>query len=189
MNEKLSIVIPVYNKRSTVGRAIRSVLEQSVDEYIVYIVDDGSTDGSSEEILKFDDRRINFIQQENLGVSAARNRGVEAAGSGIVAFLDADDYWDPDLLKEMLRVRLKYPEAGLYAVGYRTHSPSGLCAEISIDPGARGNDQLVVDYIHRSYFGNFVHSSSVMIPCEVLAEVGGFPVGEKFGENARRRGT
>lgn len=183
MTEKLSVVIPLYNKEDTIARTIDSVLTQSMGEFTLYIIDDGSTDTSCVIVDDYVDDRLVLIRQKNQGVSAARNRGIELAESGLIAFLDADDFWDEGMLVEMLRLRGKYASAGLYAVGYRQIRPDGKYSTLSVDPGRGADDVLMDDYLSRSRFGNFVHSSSVMIPFEVLNGFGGFPVGEKFGED------
>lgn len=180
--EKLSIVIPLYNKERNIRRTIESVLSQTVSEWHLYVVNDGSSDAGPAIVEGFEDPRIHLIHQENAGVSVARNTGIEAAGGGLVAFLDADDFWDPKMLKEMLVLRKQFPEAGMYASGYRRIDEHGKGYSISIDPSG-GERQLVTDYIRRSAYGNFVHTSSVMLTYEVLNEIGGFPVGEKFNED------
>lgn len=180
---KLSVVIPLYNKESTIKRAVDSVLSQTRGAFNLIVVDDGSNDGGPDLVREVQDTRVRLVEQENAGVSAARNRGVAASGEGLIAFLDADDWWDPELLEELLRLRDKFPEAGLYAVGYRQILPNGRYSTIHVDTGANAEDILIDDYLSRTRGGNFVHSSSVMIPFERLKEVGGFPLGEKFGED------
>ena len=95
----ISVVIPLYNKEHQIAETLRSVLEQTFQDFEVVIVDDGSTDKSSEEALKIRDPRIRFVRQENAGVSAARNRGIEEARFDLIAFLDADDRWKPEYLQ------------------------------------------------------------------------------------------
>ena len=180
--EKLSIVIPLYNKERNIERTIDSVLRQTVADWTLYVVNDGSTDSGPAIVEAMEDHRIKLIHQENAGVSAARNTGIEAAGEGLVAFLDADDFWDPPMLEEMRALREQFPEAGMYATGYRRINEHGKGYSISVDPSG-GERQLVPDYIRRSAYGNFVHTSSVMLTYEALNAIGGFPVGEKFGED------
>lgn len=96
---KISVIIPLYNKRSTILRAVNSVLFQSHKNLELIIVDDGSNDGSLELLRTLSDWRIRIISQTNQGPGAARNRGARAAVSDFLAFLDADDEWLPDYLK------------------------------------------------------------------------------------------
>ena len=94
----ISAVIPAYNAEKYITRAIDSVLGQTrpVDEII--IVDDGSTDNTAEAIKRYGDK-IQYIYQENAGVSAARNTGIKAAATDWIAFLDADDEWLPERIQ------------------------------------------------------------------------------------------
>jgi len=98
---KVSALIPTYNRRSHVTRAIDSVLAQthSVDEIIV--VDDGSTDGTAQMIGARYGNRVRVVQQENAGVSSARRRAVLEAQSEWIAFLDSDDEWVPDRIRQL----------------------------------------------------------------------------------------
>ena len=97
----VSVIMPLYNKRPYVRRAIDSVCEQTFTDWECIIIDDGSTDGSVSEIPT-DDGRIRFFQQKNAGPAAARNRGIGEARGELVAFLDADDYYYPQKLQEEL---------------------------------------------------------------------------------------
>jgi glycosyltransferase involved in cell wall biosynthesis len=90
----VSIIMPLYNKRSYVKRAIESIQKQTFTHWELIIVNDGSTDDSSNEISR-NDSRIRLFQQENKGPSAARNRGVEMASGEYVTFIDADDWYYP----------------------------------------------------------------------------------------------
>ena len=94
----ISVVIPLYNKEKSIASTLRTVLNQTFSDYEIVIVNDGSTDGSVEEIEKVQDDRIRLVHQPNAGVSAARNRGIEEAKGELNAFLDADDEWKPDYL-------------------------------------------------------------------------------------------
>ena len=97
---RISVVIPSHNRRHTLERALQSICEQSspVDEII--LVDDGSTDDSRSMVAaRFP--QVEIIQQPNRGVSAARNRGIEAASGDWIALLDSDDYWLPQKIERV----------------------------------------------------------------------------------------
>ena len=96
----ISVIIPTYNTALLIERTIRSVLTQSHQDFEILLVDDCSTDDTLEVVQKIADARIRvFRQTENLGPAAARNRGLAEARGEYCAFLDGDDYWEPDFLK------------------------------------------------------------------------------------------
>lgn len=95
---KISVIIPVHNRASTITRAIKSVLNQVHPADEIIVVDDGSDDGTSEILVNFG-QVIKLIRQENRGVSAARNAGIRAAIGNWIAFLDSDDEWLPEKLQ------------------------------------------------------------------------------------------
>jgi glycosyltransferase involved in cell wall biosynthesis len=88
-----SVIIPVFNREILIKRAIKSVLDQSYSNFELIIVNDGSNDKTKESILSFTDQRIVYYEQENLGVSIARNNGAKIAKAPYLAFLDSDDEW------------------------------------------------------------------------------------------------
>ena len=90
-----SIIIPLYNKEDSVVSTVQSILHQSCADFEVIVVNDGSTDSSTERLAEISDKRIRLIDQDNGGVSRARNVGIENATSDYIAFLDADDQWHP----------------------------------------------------------------------------------------------
>lgn len=99
---KVSALIPTYNRRTQVTRAIESVLAQSVPVEEIIVVDDGSTDGSAEAIRSCYGSRVAIYRQENAGVSSARNRGIREAQGEWIAFLDSDDVWLPTKIERQL---------------------------------------------------------------------------------------
>ncbi len=106
--ERVTVVIPLYNKARTVQRALSSVLGQTVADFEVIVVDDGSTDGSGDVVRRCLDRRVRLVVQQNAGPGVARNKGLADARTGLVSFLDADDEWCPTFLEENLRTLETY---------------------------------------------------------------------------------
>jgi hypothetical protein len=102
MTPPVSVVIPTYNRKATVRRAIDSVLAQTRRPAEIIVVDDGSVDGTAEMLAQAYGGSIRLIPQENGGASRARNTGVAAATGDLVAFLDSDDVWDPGKLEAQL---------------------------------------------------------------------------------------
>ena len=110
-----SVVIPLYNKAHTIEQTLSSVLNQTFTEFEVVIVNDGSTDNGVQIISNFtNDPRICIIEQENQGVSAARNRGIAKSRYNYIAFLDGDDEWKPNFLLKIKEAIKKYPDASMY---------------------------------------------------------------------------
>ena len=106
---KISVVIPTYNRIALVERAIDSVLRQSIKPFDIIVVDDGSDDGTS-EMIKKKYRSINLVQQQNSGVSAARNNGIKHAKGDWIALLDSDDEWTEKKLENQANRLIKNPD-------------------------------------------------------------------------------
>ncbi len=106
---KISVVIPTFNRISLVARAIDSVLKQSLNPYEIIVVDDGSDDGTS-EMIQNKYKSIKLIQQQNNGVSAARNKGIKHAKGDWIGLLDSDDEWTEKKLENQADRLIKTPE-------------------------------------------------------------------------------
>lgn len=98
----VSVIIPVYNYDRYLAEAIESVLNQTYRRLEVIVVDDGSTDRSSEVAKGFADRGVRYCYQDQAGIGLARNAGVELAQGDFIAFLDADDRWPEEKLARQL---------------------------------------------------------------------------------------
>lgn len=110
---KVSVVIPSYNAMTYLPKTIESVLKQTFTDYEVLIVNDGSSDHIVEWASQITDLRVKLISQENQGVSAARNTGIAQAQGQYIAFLDADDLWEPTKLEKQLSCLEANPSVGL----------------------------------------------------------------------------
>jgi glycosyltransferase involved in cell wall biosynthesis len=115
---KISVVLSNYNGARFLREALESVIAQDYDDYEFIIVDDGSTDGSPALIQDFaaahPDRVRPLLEKENLGQAGGFNKGIAAARGGIVAFLDSDDLWMPDKLKNLAGLIAAHEPAGVY---------------------------------------------------------------------------
>src|SRR5215813_4962542 len=98
MSPTVSVIIPTYNRWPMVGEAIESVLAQSYRSWELIVVDDGSTDGSSERLTLYGSN-MRYVSRQRSGVAAARNHGIATATGQYVAFLDSDDLWMPRKLE------------------------------------------------------------------------------------------
>lgn len=110
MPPKVSVILPVYNGEKYIKDAIESVLRQTYQDYELIVVDDGSTDSSSEIAQQYD--CIVCLNEENQGVSTARNKGVSVSSGEYISFIDADDIWDKDKLLIQVRYMDDNPEIG-----------------------------------------------------------------------------
>jgi len=111
---KVSVIIPVYNGERFLAEAIESALNQDYPDFEIIAVDDGSTDRSPEILGSYPDLRV--IRQENRGVAAARNRGLESSGGDYIAFLDQDDLWLPEKLRRQAGFLQHHPAADMVVV-------------------------------------------------------------------------
>ncbi len=101
---KITVVVPIYNTAATLQRCVNSVLAQTFEDFELILINDGSKDNSDELCRKYaeNDSRIRYIFQENRGLSAVRNRGIDLSQSEYICFLDSDDYIDNGCLEFML---------------------------------------------------------------------------------------
>ena len=164
---KISVIIPTYNRKKTLARAIQSVINQSFSPFEILIIDDGSNDGT-EEWGKANFQNIKYIYQNNHGVSSARNIGIENAYGDWVAFLDWDDEWLPNKLYEQVKSIESNPKMKFFHTN-----------EIWIRNGVRVNQMKK----HKKYGGYIfekcldicrISPSSVLIQKEVFDNIGIF---------------
>src|SRR6185503_10895386 len=106
----VSVIIPVYNGARYLRAALESVFAQTYRPFEVIVVDDGSIDDSGVIAQSFPD--VSYMRQENQGVAAARNHGIEAARGDFFAFLDQDDLWTPEKLKLQIEYLLNHQDLG-----------------------------------------------------------------------------
>lgn len=109
-NEKVSIIIPVYNHAREIGPCLDSIFEQTYQNYEIIVVNDGSTDNFREAIAPYREN-IKLIEQENQGANAARNRGFKDSNGEMVIFCDADIVMYPDMIDAMVQTLNNRPKA------------------------------------------------------------------------------
>lgn len=181
----ISVVIPLYNKEKKIEYTLKSVFTQTFQNFEIVIVDDGSTDNSVEEVEKFTDSRIRLIHQTNAGVSAARNRGIEAASGELIAFLDADDVWMPEYLATQYGLYQKYPECSVYACNYEFRDSEGKVTPTIIRKlPFEGDDGILSNYFEVASCSHPpLCTSAVVVKKSAIQAIGGFPIGIKSGED------
>ena len=112
----VNIIIPAFNAARFLPFSLESVVSQTLDDWQILLMDDGSTDNTAEVVAPFLDRlgsKIRYIKQENRGLPAARNTAIRASTAEFLALLDADDVWLPCRLSESLKILVERPQVGL----------------------------------------------------------------------------
>lgn len=182
-----SVVVPLFNKEYSIERCIDSVLLQTYQSFEIIIVNDGSTDYSLNIVLnkykkEIKNGIIKVIDQNNQGVSVARNKGIKAAENEEVCLLDADDEWHPSFLEKMSELLNDFPSASLYSFAHfvKKENFEPKKARYGLPEGYRG---YVDDFFLRSSKGFIVKSSNVCIRKNSIASIGGFPEGVAAGED------
>lgn len=181
----ISVVIPLYNKATSISSTLECVLNQTFTDWEVVVVDDGSTDDSANIVSSMGDSRIRLIRQPNAGVSAARNRGAIEAEGEFIAFLDADDEWDKNYLSTQYELTQKYPDCDVFAMNYEFQDINGKKTSTIINK-LPFND---ADGVLSNYFevASCSHpplwTSAVMVRKSAFQNIEGFPVGIKSGED------
>ncbi|MBV1908263.1 MAG: glycosyltransferase [Kangiellaceae bacterium] len=177
-----SFIIPLYNKQASVAKTINSILQQSVRDFEIIVVDDGSTDESHKVAEQFVGEKLRLLRQENAGVSVARNTGTAHAKFGHLVFIDADDLIAKDFLLHIQSLINRYPQAGAFGTKYQYSrgNKNTPCKIFSVKDEA----VLINDYFYVASRGDLpIVASGICIPKNVLEVVGGFPVGQKQGED------
>ncbi len=166
---KVSIVIPAYNAMRYLPETLDNLLKQTYQDFEVIIVNDGSTDNIKDWLTTISDNRVQLISQENKGNSAARNKGISHAKGEYVAFLDADDLWEPSKLEKQVQVLDNYPQVGLVYTGVANIDPNGIPTGRILQTELEGN---IWKELSKK---NFIESSSVaMVRQECFEKVGNF---------------
>jgi glycosyltransferase involved in cell wall biosynthesis len=165
----VTVILPTYNRADLLPRALESVLAQTFRDFELLVVDDGSTDSTAELVKKYSDSRIRLLSQpSNMGVSAARNRGLREARGELVAFIDSDDEWLSRKLEEQVSFfREAENDVGLvYCGSWTTGDPGGERRDVPRWEGELGEILTLSNPIHAT--------SGVMVRRNVVKEVGFF---------------
>ena len=177
-DQLVSVVIPAYNAERFIDEALQSVLAQTHERLEVIVVDDGSTDRTAARVQAYGER-ARYIRQSNAGVGAARNRGLAAATGDWVAFLDADDLWQPEKLATQLEVASRHPASGLVACdgvrfGAEGVQPGHLLSGWALEQlAAGGTTELSGRFYRESLRSNPIASpSQMLIPRAVALDIG-----------------
>lgn len=189
MHTTISIVIPLYNKADKIVRALKSALNQSSPADEIIVVNDGSTDQSVDIVNEFIEASgtvlIKVVEQQNAGVSAARNTGINAAKSDYVSLLDADDAYQNGFIKEVRSLISRYPMANTFCTQYRFVESNAEQRKANWYGQKKLPDHgLMHDFFNMAANGDLpITSSSVCIKKQALEDLGGFPLGQQMGED------
>ena len=176
MNPYFSVIIPLYNKANFIEKTIHSVLNQSFQYFEVIIVNDGSTDKSLEKVQKFNDSRIKIFNQENRGVSEARNYGIEQSTSEYIALLDADDLWHNNHLSELKKQIEISPNAGLYCNNYEVFYSENFKKKAKFNFSYDKDCLIIKDYFKASIINCVAWTSAVAFSKEKFNAIGKFNI-------------
>jgi glycosyltransferase involved in cell wall biosynthesis len=164
----VSIIIPTYNRAHIIERALHSVTNQTLQDFEIIIVDDASTDNTTEVIDQFDDPRIRYLQHnENRFAGAARNTGMEAATGKYIAFLDSDDAWLPLKLERQIGLlEGKDADCGCSYTGAIINVEGGLVKNKTYEPTYSG--EAFDDYLLQKFT---IWTPTFMFRTELLMHV------------------
>jgi len=159
MPPRFSIVIPTFNRSSSVLETLQSCFNQTYDDFEVILVDDGSTDDTEAVLATIEDPRLLVVKQQNAGPAAARNHGMRMAKGEYIAFLDSDDSWYPGFLDAAQQAIEAQGEILLYG-------------QIIVDRGVGrywvkpdrplGGEESIYDFLY--VHGGFIQTSTMVIP-------------------------
>ncbi len=158
------VVIPLFNKETTIERCILSILKQDYDNYSILVIDDGSTDGSAARVNSITTDKIKLVQQPNAGVSAARNAGITTAikeGYNLVAFVDADDYWLPHHLTDLYHTAQSNPKAQIIATNYKYRVSDKKFSKTKFSTKHASKPEILKPFFKANYLNSIMTSSSI----------------------------
>ena len=185
----VSVIVTTFNHAPYIAEAIRSVLAQTYTNREIIVVDDGSTDDTPAVLAGFGDA-ITAIQQPNKGVAGSRNRGIRGATGLLLAFIDGDDRWHPDMLRRLVEAHERFPDSGLIACDGRVFDGERILRTrllpSSVVASQAGNGPVIsCECFEHLIRGNLIATTSqIMIPRRVIDDVGesdgAFPVASDY---------
>lgn len=167
---KVSIVIPVYNRAELISKAIESVIAQTITDYELIIVDDGSTDDTKSVVNGYDTGKIRYVYQENKGKSSARNLGIGLAHGEYIAFLDSDDMFLPNKLALQVAVLDNNCDCGFVYSHAKNIDEAGNFLDHHFEGDLSGWIYPAMLFISN----NCIATPTVMLRAKILEELGGF---------------
>jgi len=167
-------VIPVFNKEKYIKETILSVFNQTYDNYEIIIINDASTDNSLkiiEEVIS--DKAVIINNKNNLGLSASRNIGFEASSDKFVAFLDGDDVWDKNFLKEINELIINFPKESIFGTYYKeNYNGKILYPKINIKEKLLGTKFVVKNFFEANLRRLIITQSCLVFKKNIFDTVG-----------------
>jgi len=182
---KISVIIPLYNGEKTILRTLKSVLNQTKTADEIIIVNDGSTDSSSEILKPFiKQEKIKYFFKQNGGVSSARNYGIKISKNEWIAFIDSDDEWDKYFLENIKKYHKKNKLANVICTNYRKSFNGGTPIEMRFKKLALNKYGEITNYLESTISKeNPISSSSIVIKKDELVRINYFPENMTQGED------
>ena len=175
----VSIIIPAYNAEQFIAATIESALAQTLKDTEVIVIDDGSKDGTARVVQTFPN--VRYVRQANGGVSSARNHGAALAQGQFLAFLDSDDIWHPDKLRQQVQALGQHPDSVFSRTAF-THEDVD---EQRIRKGAERQDapHRIIPDLLPSFLHPYFATSTVMVRKSAFDEAGGFDTSLRIAED------
>lgn len=172
-DNRVSVIVPAFNAAHSLGRCLESILSQELKPTQIIVVNDGSEDNTREVATSYG-HQIVYVEQQNQGQGPARNAGLTVVNGRFIAFLDADDFWLPDFLKETTSFLLAHPKAVAVSTGYvirkwgKEHrGPAGLRND-----GGNGEGYLLENFFETWAEHDHVRTGTVLIRGDVIEKAG-----------------
>ncbi|MCM0758018.1 glycosyltransferase [Sporomusa sphaeroides DSM 2875] len=173
METLVSVIMPAYNVAAYIEKSIRSVIEQEYTAWELIVVNDGSIDSTSAIVRAFGekDSRIKLYEQENRGVSAARNRGITMASGKYLAFLDGDDLWDKSFLRKVIGKK-EETQAEMVFSWYQKMDKKGQLKTFRFQSADAGDGDTLLLYLNDIVLKKIagLHIGSVLIDKKILSQ-------------------
>jgi glycosyltransferase involved in cell wall biosynthesis len=182
----VSVIMPAFNARDSIGRAIDSVLAQTRRPEEILVVDDGSTDGTREIVQRYGPP-VRYLYQENAGAAQARNTGIQAARSEWISFLDADDLLEPVKIQVQMEILERNPDLAWCYGNYKVSHLDPPRVHLSHDPARAAvllsGKEYFDDYLQAFAAGFAVHTNTLMASAESLRRIGCFDKSLPWGQD------
>lgn len=172
----VSVVVAAFNAERSIAQTIESILNQTYANFELNIIDDGSSDKTAEICRRYlDDVRLNYVRQSNRGQANAKNAGMHMANGSLIAFCDADDYWEPNKLSLQIPLFAGRPNIGVvYGLSRRVNASD----QFVVSPKRTCHRGKVTKHLFRK---NFVSFGTAIVRKRCIEELGGFDERYRMG--------